>query len=52
MKISTSYRLSEEAIQKIKLLSEALGISQASVIELSIRIASKQLLSDEKTNDR
>jgi hypothetical protein len=42
MKISCSYRLSAEAIRLLKALSEAKGISQASVIEMLLREAAKR----------
>ena len=42
MKIATSYRLSEEAIRLIKLIAEAKGLSQASVLEIAIRELAKK----------
>jgi len=42
MKISCSYRLSDEAIRLLKALAEAKGISQASVIEMILREAAKR----------
>ncbi len=40
----TSFRLSTDALAKLKQVAEKLGISQASVIEMSIRqIAAKEL---------
>ena len=41
MKTATSYRLSPEALDLIKRLAEELGISQAAVIEISVRMFSK-----------
>jgi hypothetical protein len=38
----TSYRLSDECIRLIKALSEAKGISQASVIEMIVRDTAKR----------
>lgn len=37
MKNPTSFRLSEEAHRLLSLLSEKLGLSQASVIEMALR---------------
>lgn len=42
MKQPTSFRLSEEAIRLLKLLADAKGISQASVIEMAIREMAKK----------
>ena len=42
MKIATSYRLSEEAIRLLKLISETKGISQASALEIAIRELAKK----------
>lgn len=36
-KVATSFRLSEEAVGLLKELSERLGVSQASVVEMSLR---------------
>ncbi|WP_172600141.1 ribbon-helix-helix protein, CopG family [Sulfuricystis multivorans] len=42
MKQATSFRLSAEALRLLKLLADAKGISQASVIEMAIREMAKK----------
>ena len=42
MKKSTSFRLSEEALKLIERLSTDLGISQAAVIEQSVRMLARR----------
>lgn len=42
MKQPTSFRLSEEVFRLLKLLAEAKGVSQASVIEMAIREMAKK----------
>lgn len=42
MKNPVSYRLSAECVALIKSLSEAKGISQASIIEMLVREAAKR----------
>ena len=42
MKIHISFRITEEAIRLLKLLSEKKGVSQASIIEIAIREAAKK----------
>jgi predicted DNA-binding protein len=37
MKQPTSFRLSEEALRLLKLLADAKGVSQASIIEMAVR---------------
>lgn len=41
-KVSTSIRLSPEAIQLLKILAKKLGVSQAAIIEMSIRKFAQQ----------
>lgn len=43
-KQATSFRLSEEAVMLIKDLSERLGISQADVVEMAVRLLSEEKL--------
>jgi predicted DNA-binding protein len=38
----TSFRLSEEALRLLALLSDNLGVSQGAVVELTIREAAKK----------
>lgn len=40
-KQATSFRLSEEALETIRGLSEELGVSQAAVVELAVRRLAK-----------
>ena len=42
MKNATSFRLSEEALNLIKLLAESKGVSQAAIIEMAIREMAKK----------
>ncbi len=42
-KVATSYRLSEEAVELIKRMSEDYGISQADVVEMSVRITRRMM---------
>jgi hypothetical protein len=44
MKRKTSFALSEDAIALLKRISEALGISQAAVLELLIRERGRNLM--------
>lgn len=43
-KIATSLRLSEEGLEKLRELSERLGISQASVVEMAVRLLAEERL--------
>lgn len=42
MKKPTSFRLSDEAKELIKKLSEHLGISEAAIIEMAVRLLAKR----------
>ena len=43
-KRATSFRLSREAISAIEGLSERLGLSQASVVEMAVRLVAEEKL--------
>ena len=42
MKKSTSFRLSEKALALLQMLVDALGVSQASIVEMGIREIAKK----------
>lgn len=47
-KVNVSIRLTPEARQRLKDLAQELGISQAAIIEIAIRLLEKKLLQEKR----